>query len=257
MDRHRPRVVRHMRWTIDEQTRERICLIAKASTDPDFLTKMQTIPDLYDRPPVDGRAVCVDEFGPLDLQPHKGKCWRPETRPHRQRATYHRYDGVMRMLAALDLAGGGMYRPRTRSREFLDLLKVLRGRWPRENLYVVLDNLSPHRDSNVRAWSAANDVELMFLPTYGSWPSWIESAFAALRYFASKGTDHRSGEQTRPSPCTCAGATPTPRRRPASRLTHRSGRGLSTRITQPTLPDEPLARGERLWALTFLGHRPF
>jgi len=30
----------------------------KASTDPDFLAKMQTILDLYDRPPADGRVVC-------------------------------------------------------------------------------------------------------------------------------------------------------------------------------------------------------
>lgn len=57
----------------------------KASTDPDFLTKMQAILDLYDRPPVDGRVVCVDEFGPLNLRPRKGRCWRPATHPHRQR----------------------------------------------------------------------------------------------------------------------------------------------------------------------------
>ena len=32
----------------------------------------------------------------------------------------------------------------------------------------------------------------MFLPTYGSWLNWIEAEFAALRYFALNGTDHRS-----------------------------------------------------------------
>lgn len=42
----------------------------------------------------------------------------------------------------------------------------------------------------------ANDVELVFLPTYRSWLNWIESEFAALRHFALNGTDHRShGEQ--------------------------------------------------------------
>ncbi|SUA48635.1 Uncharacterised protein [Nocardia africana] len=36
----------------------------------------------------------------------------------------------------------------------------------------------------------------MFTPTYSSWLNWIESEFAALRYFALNGTDHRShGEQ--------------------------------------------------------------
>jgi hypothetical protein len=57
---------------------------------------------------------------------------------------------------------------------------------------VVLDNFSPHRHLSVREWTADNDVELVFLPTYGPWLNSIESDFAALRYFALNGTDHRS-----------------------------------------------------------------
>lgn len=78
----------------------------KASTDPDFIAKMHRILDLYDQPPAGGRVVCVDEFGPLNLQPRKGKAWRPRGSPQRQRATYNRHHGVMHMLAALDLASG-------------------------------------------------------------------------------------------------------------------------------------------------------
>ncbi|WP_344258084.1 hypothetical protein [Streptomyces sodiiphilus] len=33
------------------------------------------------------------------------------------------------------------------------------------------------------------------LPTYGSWLNWIEAEFAALRYFALNGTDHRSHDE--------------------------------------------------------------
>ncbi|MFI7674904.1 IS630 family transposase [Actinophytocola sp. NPDC049390] len=163
----------------------------KASTDPDFIAKMHRILDLYDHPPRDGRVVCVDEFGPLNLQPRKGKAWRPVGKPARQRATYNRHHGVMHMLAALDLATGKIYyriRDRKRHREFLDLLKVLRRRWPGEKLYITCDNFSPHRHPKVRAWCATNDVELVFLPTYGSWLNWIEAEFAALRYFALNGT---------------------------------------------------------------------
>jgi transposase len=170
----------------------------KASTDPDFIAKMHRVLELYDVPPADGRVICVDEFGPLNLLPRKGKAWRPRGRPRRLRATYNRYDGVMHMLAALDLATGKIYyriRQRKRWREFLDLLKALRVRWPGEKLYVVLDNFSPHKHPNVRAWAAANQVELVFLPTYGSWLNWIESEFAALRYFALNGTDHRSHDE--------------------------------------------------------------
>ena len=89
-------------------------------------------------------------------------------------------------------AGTRQIRPRKRWIEFLDLLKTLRARWPGEKLYVVCDNFSPHRHAHVRDWCAVNAVELVFLPTYGSWLNWIEAEFAALRYFALNGTDHRS-----------------------------------------------------------------
>ncbi|MFJ8505041.1 hypothetical protein [Streptomyces avermitilis] len=61
---------------------------------------------------------------------------------------------------ALDLASGKLYyriRPRKRWREFLGLLKALRARRPGEKLYLVLDNLSPHKHAKVRAWAADND----------------------------------------------------------------------------------------------------
>ena len=99
------------------------------------------------------------------------------------------------MLAALDLATGKIFcriRDRKRATEFLDLLKALRARWPGEKLYVVCDNFSPHRHATVRCWCAHNRVELVFLPTYGSWLNWIEAEFAALRYFALNGTGHGS-----------------------------------------------------------------
>lgn len=46
----------------------------KASKDPEFSAKMTHILDLYDRSaagqiPGGGRVICVDEFGPLNLQP--------------------------------------------------------------------------------------------------------------------------------------------------------------------------------------------
>ncbi|WP_435593830.1 hypothetical protein [Nocardia sp. bgisy118] len=40
----------------------------KASNDSDFQAKMARVLDLYDHPPADGRVICVDEFGPLNLQ---------------------------------------------------------------------------------------------------------------------------------------------------------------------------------------------
>lgn len=166
----------------------------KGSNDPDFVAKKQRVLELYDRPPPGGRVICVDEFGPLNLQPRPGRGWFPRRRPRRLRATYNRTQGVRHMLAALDLATGKIYyriRDRKRSIEFLAFLKTLRARWD-GRLYVVMDNFSPHRAPAVRDWAADNDVELVFVPTYSSWLNWIESEFAALRYFSLNGTDHRT-----------------------------------------------------------------
>jgi hypothetical protein len=89
----------------------------KASKDPDLAQKMARILDLYDHPPADGRVLCVDEFGPLNLQPRPGRGWFPARHPTRLRATYNRTGGVRHMFAALDLATGQIfYRFRDRKR---------------------------------------------------------------------------------------------------------------------------------------------
>ncbi len=168
----------------------------KASTDPQFIAKMRRVLDLYDHPPDGGRVICADEFGPLNLQPRPGRAWRPTGHPARLRATYRRTGGVRHMLAALDLGSGQMtyrIRDRKRWREFLAFLKLLRARWSGQKLYlVVVDNFSPHKHPKVTSWAAEHNVELVFLPTYSSWLNWIESEFTALRYFALRGTDHRT-----------------------------------------------------------------
>ena len=170
----------------------------KASADPDFIAKMRRVLDLYDHPPADSRVVCADEFGPLNLQPRAGRAWRPARHPVRLRATYHRTGGVRHMLAALDLATGKItYRIRERKRrqEFLAFLMLLRQRWPGQKLHLVLDNFSPHKHAEVTGWAAAHDVELVFLPANSSWLNWIEPEFAAVRYFALNGTDHRTHQE--------------------------------------------------------------
>lgn len=172
----------------------------KASRDPEFATKMARILELYDQSaagqiPEGGRVICVDEFGPLNLQPRPGRGWFPSRHPARQRATYHRYGGVRHMLAALDLASGQMFyrfRDRKRWQEFGAFLRQLRTRFPTGQLFVVCDNFSPHRKAEVVDWCAANEVELVFTPTNASWLNWIECEFTALRYFTLDGSDYPS-----------------------------------------------------------------
>ena len=145
----------------------------KASRDPEFAVKMARILDLYDQAaagqiPDGGRVICVDEFGPLNLQPRPGRGWFPRGRPTRQRATYTRTSGVRHMLAALDLASGQLFyrfRDRKRWQEFLGFLRQLRTRFPSGRLFVVCDNFSPHHKQQVRDWCAEHDVELVFTPS--------------------------------------------------------------------------------------------
>lgn len=167
----------------------------KISRDPDFTTKMARILDLYDHPPVDGRVLCVDEFGPLNLQPRPGHGWFRRGRPARLRATYTRTHGVRQMFAALDLPSGQMfYRFRDRKRwpQFLDFCKQLRRRFPVGKLYLICDNYGPHGKAEVVDWCAGHHIELVYTPSNASWLNWIECEFTALRYFTLDGSDYPS-----------------------------------------------------------------
>src|SRR5581483_10609046 len=50
----------------------------KESADPDFTRKYRAIRRLYRKRPANGRRLCLDEFGPLNLQPRHGNCYARE-----------------------------------------------------------------------------------------------------------------------------------------------------------------------------------
>ena len=189
----------------------------KQSNDPDFEAKKNRILELYaiadgtiERGDGDPTVIiCMDEFGPLNLQPHPGKQWAPvaagrgdsdQPRRRRRRASYTRPHGVRHLMAGYDLSTDRLYghvvtkKGRT---EFLAFVRYLRSLHPPQvRIAIVLDNFSPHlstkTDRRVGEWAAANNVELAYTPTYSSWLNRIEAQFQALRYFALDGTDHTS-----------------------------------------------------------------
>jgi transposase len=193
----------------------------KQSNDPDFEAKKNRILELYAI--ADGKAeaghgdptvvLCMDEFGPLNLQPHPGHQWAPAAagkgdsespRRRRMRATYNRPNGVRHLMAGYDLSTDRLYGHVVKKKgrtAFLAFVRYLRSLHPPEvRIAIVLDNFSPHlstkTDQRVGEWAAANNVELAYTPTYSSWLNRIEAQFQALRYFALDGTDHNShGEQ--------------------------------------------------------------
>jgi transposase len=128
----------------------------KRSNDPEYEAKKNRILELYaiadgiaepgpDDPTV---VVCVDEFGPLNLQPQPGgKAWAPRKKPKRIRATYTRPHGVRHLLCTLDVADdlltAEVAEHKTRV-EFLATCDQVRARYPAETrIALILDNF-PH-----------------------------------------------------------------------------------------------------------------
>ena len=192
----------------------------KQSDDPGYQAKKARVEHLYaiadgevTPEPGDPQVViCVDEFGPLNLQPRPGRHWarrsgvarEPGEAPRRRlRATYHRTGGVRHLFAALELGTDKMYghiKRRKRRGEFLQFCRYLRSLHPPQvPIAIVCDNFSPHlttaTDARVGAWAAANNAEIAYTPANCSWLNRIEAQFTALRYFALDGTDHASHKE--------------------------------------------------------------
>ena len=192
----------------------------KASKDPDYEAKKARVEHLY---AIAGSEVvpdtgepevifCVDEFGPLNLQPRPGRQWAAvsgknaepgrEPRP-RMRATYTRTQGVRHLFAAYELGEDKLFghvKPRKTRARFLEFCRYLRSLYPPQvRIAIVCDNFSPHlttaADGRVGAWASANNVEIAYTPTNSSWLNRVEAQFTALRYFALDGTDHASHKE--------------------------------------------------------------
>jgi transposase len=192
----------------------------KASTDPDYAAKKARVEHLYaiaDREvvPEPGEPeviFCVDEFGPLNLQPHPGRQWaavggknaESGRKPRRRRrATYTRTGGVRHLFAAYELGEDKLFahiKPRKNRARFLEFCRYLRSLYPpTTRIAIICDNFSPHlttsKDQRVGQWAAASNVEIAYTPTNSSWLNRIEAQFTALRYFALDGTDHATHEE--------------------------------------------------------------
>lgn len=169
----------------------------KESTDPLFAEKYRAIRRLYRHRPAHGRRLCIDEFGPLNLQPRHGHCYKgPTKHGQRLRATYSRKGGIRYFLAFYDLETDrlyGRFTKRKRWTEFLPFLKWVRSRYPRgQKLHIVIDNYGPHLKEEVQDWAAKNHIRFYLTPTNGSWLNRIESHFAGLKKFALEPSDHRT-----------------------------------------------------------------
>lgn len=113
----------------------------------------------------------------------------PEPGIHPAFARDHEYKrhGTLSLLAGIDLLTGKVHalvRDRHRSREFIELLKLLDATYPAGTaIKLILDNHSAHVSKETNAWLATRPTgrfELIFTPKHGSWLNLIEGFFSKL-----------------------------------------------------------------------------
>ena len=164
----------------------------KESTDPDYDAKLDRIEHVLEHFP--GRVFAFDEFGPLGIRPTAGSGWAPRGRPDRLPATYRRPHGVTYFHGCYSVGEDTLWGVNRRRKGIAPTWAALRSiRAARPDgapIYVILDNLSAHKNWRIRTWARRHKVELCFTPTYASWANPIEAHFGPLRQFTIAGSDH-------------------------------------------------------------------
>jgi transposase len=164
----------------------------KESPDPDFDAKLDDIEYALTQRPE--RTFAFDEFGPLGIRPAAGTGWVPAGEPDRLPATYHRTQGVTYFHGCYsvgdDLLWGVNHRRKGIDHTWAALKSIRAARPDSAPIYVILDNLSAHKNWRIRTWAKKNKVRLLFTPTYASRANPIEAHFGPLRQFTLANSDH-------------------------------------------------------------------
>ena len=154
--------------------------------DPDFVPKAVEIMDLQLHPPTDGPLFNVDEKTGIGVrEPTAPSQPVAPGQPARREYEYERH-GTAAVLAAFQVQTGqvhGLVRQRHRSAEFIELLRLLDGQVPKEQvIHLILDPVRLHCSAEVALYVAYRPWRFRFhwLPKHASWLSFIEVWFAIL-----------------------------------------------------------------------------
>ncbi len=110
----------------------------------------------------------------------------PGTYPTTMRDYEYVRHGTLALMAGIDLVSGEILariEPRTRSREFVEWLKMVDQHYPKATkLRILLDNHSAHTSKETRRFleTVPGRFEFLFTPTHGSWLNLIENLFSKL-----------------------------------------------------------------------------
>jgi transposase len=156
-----------------------------ASDDPEFERKAADIIGLYLTPPQHAAVFCVDEKSAIQALDRLDPVLPMSPgRAERHGFEYYRH-GTLSLYAALDVRSGkvhGKTAPRHTSDEFVDFLHQVVGLCrPKQDIHVILDNLSAHKTQKVASFlQEYPNVKLHFTPTYSSWLNQVEIWFSRI-----------------------------------------------------------------------------
>lgn len=167
--------------------------------DPEFEQKMVNIVGLYMSPPGNAIVICVDEKTQIQVLDRT----QPELplrtgNPRRQTVTYKR-NGTVSLIAALAVHTGEVTAKTIESNNaenFLKFLKRLDRKYRNKKLHIIADNLSIHKQKDVKEWlKGKRKIQLHFTPTYSSWLNQVEIWFNILTKDVVKGGIWNSSSQ--------------------------------------------------------------
>src|SRR5246500_2309282 len=156
-----------------------------ASNDPDFESKAADIIGLYLHPPQHAAVFCLDEKTAIQALDRLDPVLPLSPgRAERHGFEYYRH-GTLSLYAALDTKSGqviGKTAARHTSADFVDFLgEIVAHCRPRQEIHIILDNLSAHKTQAVREFLQQHPrVRFHFTPTYSSWLNQVEIWFAKI-----------------------------------------------------------------------------
>src|ERR1700721_3015100 len=156
-----------------------------ASNDPAFEEKAADIIALYMDPPQHAAVFCIDEKTAIQALDRLDPVLPLSPgRAERHGFEYYRH-GTLSLYAALETTSGrvhGKTAARHTSQDFVAFLKeVVALCPPRQQIHIILDNLSAHKTALVREFLEQNPhVRFHFHPTYSSWLNQVELWFSKI-----------------------------------------------------------------------------
>ena len=156
-----------------------------ASNDPNFEAKAADIIGLYLNPPEHAAVFCVDEKTAIQALDRLDPVLPLSPgRVERHGFEYYRH-GTLSLYAALETATGrvhGKTTTRHTSQDFVGFLEEVVSHCPaRQQIHIILDNLSAHKTSLVREFLQNNPrVQFHFTPTCSSWLNQVELWFGKI-----------------------------------------------------------------------------